>query len=80
MADQNKNNFWNNWDFKSILQILLIVVGFAIAYTKLEAKVENDRLLVTKDVEYLKLAIDHLKDEVKEMAKEIQNLNIKLSK
>lgn len=77
MADQNKNNFWNNWDFKSILQILLIIFGFAIAYTKLEAKVENDKLLLEKDVVYLKSAIDNLGFEIKSMREELKRINPK---
>ncbi len=61
----DKSNFWNNWDFKSILQIALLILGFAVAYAKLEAKVESDRLLLEKDIAYIRATLDDLADEIK---------------
>lgn len=71
MQMRQDSNFWNNWDFKSILEIVLIIVGFTIAYTKLEAKVDGDRALFEKDVAYIKGAIDNLGYEVRSLREEI---------
>lgn len=72
------SEFWNNWDFKTIL-IVLQLVGViwlvATTYAKLEAKVESNRSLVNQEVEDLRDDITQIKTQVHEM----HNLLIKQS-
>ncbi|MBK9333847.1 MAG: hypothetical protein IPM96_15930 [Ignavibacteria bacterium] len=68
-------NFWNNWDFKSLLQIVLIVVGLTITYTKLEAQVETNRLLYLKDIEHIYNQMRSIEIELRAVKEELKLLN-----
>ena len=77
MTAQGKKDFWNNWDFKTILQIAIIIAGFIVAYTKLEAQVFSNRELYVKDIEYMKEDMRDIKDQLKELTEEIKKINLK---
>jgi hypothetical protein len=67
---QEQHNFWNNWDFKTILVILqLIGVIWLVAttYTKLEAKVEAHRALVNLEIEDMREDVMQIKIQINEI-------------
>ena len=67
---EQSRNFWNNWDFKTILVVLqLIGVIWLVAttYSKLEAKVESNRLLLNQEVGNIQEDIRQIKLEVHEL-------------
>lgn len=67
---EQSRNFWNNWDFKTILVVLqLIGVIWLVAttYAKLEARVENNRLLLNQEVGNIQEDIRQIKLEVHEL-------------
>jgi uncharacterized protein YlxW (UPF0749 family) len=67
---QRQQNFWNNWDFKTILVVLqLIGVIWLVAttYSKLEARVESNRLLLNQEVGDIQDDIRQIKLEVHEL-------------
>lgn len=67
---QQQHNFWNNWDFKTILvviQLIGVIWLVATTYTKLEAKVEANRALVNQEVEDMRDDIRQIKSEVHEL-------------
>ncbi len=75
---QQQHNFWNNWDFKTILvviQLIGVIWLVATTYARLEAKVESNRALATQEIDDMRDDIIQIKREVHEM----HNLLIKQS-
>lgn len=67
----DKKTFWNNWDFRSILQLAVIVVGFVITFTRLDARVESDK---KENV----IELNHLKERVLKLEKSLEKIDDKL--
>jgi peptidoglycan hydrolase CwlO-like protein len=66
-------NFWNNWDFKSILQLAIILIGFIVTYTRLDARVESDK-------KENMIEINYLKERVTRLENGLEKINDKLEK
>lgn len=67
---QKQHNFWNNWDFKTILviiQLIGVIWLVATTYTKLEAKVEAHRALVNLEIEDMREDVMQIKIQINEI-------------
>lgn len=67
---QQQHNFWNNWDFKTILvviQLIGVIWLVATTYTKLEAKVEAHRALVNLEIEDMREDVMQIKIQINEI-------------
>lgn len=64
------------WFKNNIITIVLIIAGFTLtqiqADNKIEAKVETNKALYEKDVEYIKQSIQEIKTDIKEIKKELK--------
>jgi peptidoglycan hydrolase CwlO-like protein len=68
---ENKKTFWNNWDFRSILQLTIIVIGFIVTFTRLDARVDSDK---KENV----IELNHLKERVLRLEKSLEKIDDKL--
>ena len=71
----DNHNFWNNWSFKDILQISLIIIGFVIAYTKLEARVDSNERTNKIDMDHLERSLNKIEVRIDKLTDEIKQLN-----
>lgn len=69
----DKKNFWNNWDLKSIIQIAILLIGFIVTYTRLDARVESDKRENS-------IELNHLKERVSKLEYSLEKINDKLDK
>lgn len=80
---KEKKDFWNNWDFKTIIAILTPIVLFAFGYGNLTSKVDSNKIEADKDRLFLIKKMEEMQSEFKDFIKEyredkrIQENNIK---
>ncbi len=60
-----KTNFWNGWDFKTILTIITVIVTAAFFFARMESKIESNQVLNEMRFETLKSSIDEIKVNVR---------------
>lgn len=75
MSEQEKRNFWNNWQLKDIITIALIILGAVISYTQLQAQVELNRQLSEQRMTYIEIKVKEINEGLKEITEEIKMLN-----
>ena len=67
-------NFWNNWDFKTIIQIVIIIGGFVYTFATLKSEVNNMGEQRNKDVETVKMVREMDLKSINENMKEIKDV------
>lgn len=77
-----KKNFWNNWDFKTIVLIVIFVSTAIYNQATSNAKVEHLQEQRNKDVETVKLIRDNdmksIGDDIKQLLDMVKELRDEL--
>jgi hypothetical protein len=73
-------NFWNNWDFKALLTLAIIIGGFIYGYGNLNAKVEGNKETGQRERELLLEKISNIDKSLKELKDDFRDLKRALNK
>lgn len=75
MSEQEKQNFWNNWQFKDIITIAVLIITAIVTFTQLQGQVELNRQLSEQRIYYIETKLKEVNDRLKEITEEIKILN-----
>ena len=75
MNETEKRNFWNNWQFKDIITIAVLIITAIVTFTQLQGQVELNRQLSEQRIYYIETKVKEVNDRLKEITEEIKILN-----
>ena len=75
MNETEKRNFWNNWQFKDIITIAVLIITAIVTFTQLQGQVELNRQLSEQRIYYIETKLKEVNDRLKEITEEIKILN-----